>query len=227
MLNKVLANTERFMFSVPKTKRKKYGQFFTNETTAKFMASLFCFDLTKKKVDILDAGAGTGILAAAVVQRLFELGYTGHIHITCYETDELVIPLLSENSRETFRKQAMHAFRTAALIEDNGMATNSPNYRYRITNEFLRVIQNINDGLVCEKNPYLIQFISKHDSLSYIYASKKKMQKMPVRINNHDFTFSLQVSIINYKRLLLKNLPQDSLQTQNVCMLVIPFKKIW
>ena len=27
----------------------------------------------------------------------------------------------AENSRETFRKQAMHAFRTAALIEDNGM----------------------------------------------------------------------------------------------------------
>lgn len=45
----------------------------------------------------MDAGAGTGILAAAVVQRLFELGYTGHIHITCYETDELVIPLLEEN----------------------------------------------------------------------------------------------------------------------------------
>ena len=39
----------------------------------------------------------------------------------------------AENSRETFRKQAMHPFRTAALIEDNGKATNSPDYRYRIT----------------------------------------------------------------------------------------------
>jgi hypothetical protein len=29
-----------------------------------------------------------------------------------------------------------------------------------------------------------------HDTLSDIYASKKKMQKMPVRINNKDFTFS-------------------------------------
>ena len=28
--------------------------------------------------------------------------------------------IYAENSRETFRKQAMHAFRTAALIEDNG-----------------------------------------------------------------------------------------------------------
>lgn len=39
----------------------------------------------------------------------------------------------AENSRETFRKQALHRFRTAALIEDNGKATNSPNYRYRLT----------------------------------------------------------------------------------------------
>lgn len=37
----------------------------------------------------------------------------------------------AENSRETFRKQALHHFRTAAMIEDNGKATNSPNYRYR------------------------------------------------------------------------------------------------
>ena len=39
----------------------------------------------------------------------------------------------AENSRETFRKQAMHHFRTAAIIEDNGVATNSPNDRYRVT----------------------------------------------------------------------------------------------
>lgn len=97
MLNEVLKNTERFMSSVPKTKRKKYGQFFTNETTAKFMASLFCFDLSKKQLEILDAGAGTGILAAAVIQKLFELGYDGQLHVTCYENDELVIPLLEEN----------------------------------------------------------------------------------------------------------------------------------
>ena len=39
----------------------------------------------------------------------------------------------AENSRETFRKQAMHHFRNAAFIEDNGKATNSSNYRYRPT----------------------------------------------------------------------------------------------
>lgn len=96
----------------------------------------------------------------------------------------------AENSRETFRKQAMHPFRTAALIEDNGKATNSPNYRYRITEEFLRVIQDINENCVDEENLSLTQFLARHDSLSNLYASKKKMLKMPVRINNTDFTFS-------------------------------------
>lgn len=100
--------------------------------------------------------------------------------------------IYAENSRETFRKQAMHPFRTAALIEDNGMSTNSPNYRYRITNEFLNVIKEVNDDSSCAAEPgmALTMFISNHESLSQIYASKKKMQKMPVRINHQDFTFS-------------------------------------
>lgn len=100
--------------------------------------------------------------------------------------------MYAENSRETFRKQAMHPFRTAALIEDNGKATNSPNYRYRITSEFLKVIQDTNEeeGHLCEGNASLSLFLKRHESLSAIYASKKRMQKMPVRINNKDFTFS-------------------------------------
>lgn len=100
----------------------------------------------------------------------------------------------AENSRETFRKQAMHHFRTAAIIEDNGKATNSPNYRYRLTGEFLRVIQSIKetDGLyACEDDDFEIhRFMNNHQSLKDIYASKKQMQKMPVKINNQDFTFS-------------------------------------
>ena len=102
--------------------------------------------------------------------------------------------IYAENSRETFRKQAMHHFRTAAIIEDNGKATNSPNYRYRLTGEFLKVIQSISESdgtCVCEDNDFEIQsFISRHQSLKDIYASKKKMQMMPVKINNQDFTFS-------------------------------------
>ncbi len=97
----------------------------------------------------------------------------------------------AENSRETFRKEAMHPFRTAALIEDNGEATNSPKYRYRLTQEFLNVIRAICDGdEALLKNRKLSGFLKKHGSLSDKYASKRKMNKMPVRINGSDFTFS-------------------------------------
>lgn len=98
----------------------------------------------------------------------------------------------AENSRETFRKQAIHPFRTAALIEDNGLATNSPNYRYRLTTEFLKVIREIPDNPsgATEPSNALMRFLAKHESLSKKYASKKKLQKMPVRINEHDYSFS-------------------------------------
>lgn len=97
MIREIVENTERFMNAVPKAKRKEYGQFFTNVTTALYMASLFDFDTAKPRIDLLDAGAGTGILSASVVQRLLDEGYTGHIHVMCYETDSLVLPLLQEN----------------------------------------------------------------------------------------------------------------------------------
>ena len=93
----------------------------------------------------------------------------------------------AENSRETFRKQAMHHFRTAALIEDNGKATNSPNYRYRLTTEALNIIQSMETA---EESAFISAFNEQHDSLKEIYASKKRMTMMPVRINSNDYTFS-------------------------------------
>ena len=93
----------------------------------------------------------------------------------------------AENSRETFRKQALHRFRTAALVEDNGMATNSPNYRYRLTEETLRMLKTMKTSM-WEKS--LQRFLQYHERLVDIYASKKKMTMMPVKINGTDFKFS-------------------------------------
>jgi len=90
-----------------------------------------------------------------------------------------------ENTRESIRKVALHHFRSAALIEDNGEATNSPAYRYRITPEFLNVVKNI------ESDPSILEtFKQQHVSLKSQYSSKKIVKRMPVKINNKDFTFS-------------------------------------
>lgn len=94
----------------------------------------------------------------------------------------------AENSRETFRKQALHRFRTAALIEDNGMATNSPNYRYRLTDETLEVIRALQ---TLEEKKRLNRFLSYHEKLIDIYASKKRMTMISVKINGTELKFSV------------------------------------
>ena len=91
----------------------------------------------------------------------------------------------AENSRETFRKQALHNFRNAAMVEDNGKATNSPNYRWRITDEFLKVLRSID-----KDNSALLNFKEKHISLVELYSSKRTLKKMPVKINGGNYTFS-------------------------------------
>ena len=98
----------------------------------------------------------------------------------------------AENSRDTFRKQAMHHFRTASIIEDNGKATNSPNYRYRLTPEFLEIIREQHDTMQFDNNSkHLTTFLSEHEALKDLYASKKRMTRMPVQINSKYFTFSV------------------------------------
>lgn len=91
----------------------------------------------------------------------------------------------AENSRETFRKKALHHFRNAAIVEDNGEATNSPNYRWRLTSEFLEIIRKIN----ISKDPLKL-FKENHESLVVAYSSKREINKIPVKINGQIFSFS-------------------------------------
>lgn len=99
ILSQVITDTHSFVNSVTREDRKKYGQFFTSELSAIFMASLFDIDMNAEVLRILDAGAGSGILSVAVVEYIRKKGYKGMINLTCYETDEKVIPLLANNLR--------------------------------------------------------------------------------------------------------------------------------
>lgn len=98
-----------------------------------------------------------------------------------YETD------YAENSRETLRKQAIHHFRNAAFIIDNGKATNSPNYSYRLTDEMLSLLQSFGSE---RWEKMLSDFLQDHGSLMALYASKRKKRKMSIQINGIEFAFS-------------------------------------
>ncbi|MFI3244460.1 MAG: Eco57I restriction-modification methylase domain-containing protein [Akkermansia sp.] len=99
IIHTVCESTEGFINAIPKTQRKKYGQFFTSKETAEFMASMFSIDCRNKHLSILDAGAGSGILSAALVARIQSLPQITSISLTCYETDDIILPLLEQNLR--------------------------------------------------------------------------------------------------------------------------------
>lgn len=96
MLDRIIEKTSEYIDSMPKKARKKYGQFFTSIETARYMADLFVIP-EKEKISILDAGAGSGILTCALVERLNTIEGIKEIDITCYETDINVLLLLQEN----------------------------------------------------------------------------------------------------------------------------------
>lgn len=109
------------------------------------------------------------------------------IHDIIAYTREHYGVVYAENSRETFRKQAMHHFRYAAFIEDNGEATNSPNYRYRLTEEMLRLVRSYGtDGWDSAGDA----FRAAHVSLMDIYASRRRMRRVPIMINGKVISFS-------------------------------------
>lgn len=61
------------------------------------MASMFKINLETDCIRLLDAGAGSGILSVALIERIRNMGYQGEIILTCFENDHKIIPLLAEN----------------------------------------------------------------------------------------------------------------------------------
>ncbi len=97
ILDYVVEETRNYLESMPKSIRKKRGQFFTTRPTAEYMASMFDLSSVGSEVSILDPGSGTGILAAALIDRLSNESIINKINLTCYETDEEVLTVLFKN----------------------------------------------------------------------------------------------------------------------------------
>lgn len=94
----IAAETEKYVATMPKEKRKKYGQFFTSKETAVFMAEMFSVSACKQReISVLDPGTGSGILSAAFLERLEEFPEVETIYLSCWENDANILPLLRKN----------------------------------------------------------------------------------------------------------------------------------
>lgn len=127
MLNLAVRNTKKLIRQKSAEEKVRIGRFFTKRDTARLMAdSLVC--VQKSAVYVLDAGAGTGILAAAAVEAVCRAGGVGEIFLTCYENNPTYLPML-ENNLERVRKKARHDYHVKVRVtvrEENFLLADHP-----------------------------------------------------------------------------------------------------
>lgn len=99
MISQIEKNTFEYQKKVSKKDRKSKAQFFTTLSIAQYMSSLSNVAVGKEYLNILDCGAGTGILTCSLIERLIEEGFDGAINVDLYENDEKVIETLNENMK--------------------------------------------------------------------------------------------------------------------------------
>ena len=110
MLNLACRNTAKLVRARVDSENVRLGRLFTKKDTARVMASMFSLHTEKNACTILDPGAGTGILSAALVERICkEAPRCKQIFLTCYENDETFLPMLKDNL-ERIRKKCRHDY---------------------------------------------------------------------------------------------------------------------
>ncbi|MCD7788868.1 MAG: Eco57I restriction-modification methylase domain-containing protein [Firmicutes bacterium] len=129
MIDYVVQATTEYIEHMPKTLRKKYGQFFTSKETALFMADLFAVP-QQSTISILDPGAGSGILSVALIERLQSTKHIKEIKLVCYENDPNVLELLRSNLEWVCVQSAIKV--DYQIITENYITSQMADYNYML-----------------------------------------------------------------------------------------------
>lgn len=95
-----------------------------------------------------------------------------------------------ENTRETFRRQAIHQFEQARVVDrkEQGLATNSPNMQYTLSAAAFAVIRCYGTKQFAAE---AAAFRESHGSLLAVYTASKQMHLVPVKLaDGREFTLS-------------------------------------
>jgi len=117
-LTSVLARTRRHVSLTSDKTRRTMGQIFTPLAVAQLMANWI--EPIRREFRFIDAGAGVGMLTAAVCERVASFDESRIIHADAYETDIAVLPALRETMHqcEQFLVGRGHRF-TFVIHEDD------------------------------------------------------------------------------------------------------------
>ncbi len=114
MLKMVVRNSKKLIRRMSASEGIRIGRFLTKIDVARGMAQSITY-VQKNTVCVLDPGAGTGILAAAVVEEICMRGGVSEIYLTCYENDPMFLPMLADNM-ERMRKRARHDYKVKVRV---------------------------------------------------------------------------------------------------------------
>ena len=110
MLNLAVRNTYKLIREKSQSENVRLGRLFTKKDTARLMAKMFELNPKKTVYTVLDPGAGTGILSAAIIEEICKSCLEcKQIFLTCYEVCDDFIPMLEDNL-ERIRKKCRHDY---------------------------------------------------------------------------------------------------------------------
>jgi len=104
--NQSMISNEKANYALTKDSmsQEHLAQFFTPAKIANFMATLFILDKNKRKIRILDPGAGEGILSIAILDRIInEKINIDRIEVVAIEIDPKLLVVLESNYKIAFK----------------------------------------------------------------------------------------------------------------------------
>ena len=118
LLKEIEDKTSIYTKNTSSDQKKQLGQFFTDYRIADYMAKLFLFKIPKSEtIEILDCGAGHGILSISLLNILIQKGYK-KFNLTLYEIDLGVLRDLHQNL-SVYREEHPNITLCYKVIEKN------------------------------------------------------------------------------------------------------------
>ncbi len=158
MLKLAVRNTKKLIREKSKEENIRIGRFFTKRSTAALLADMLS-PRKKECVRVLDAGAGTGILSAAVLEMICRAGYSKTVELVCYENDAMMLPML-KNNLARLRKKCRHDYgvRLNARVEETNFVLAASSYLQEdlfsaALEHFDYVVMNPTSALMAKDSP--------------------------------------------------------------------------
>ena len=241
MLNMTVRNTAKLIRAKSKSDNVRLGRFFTKKETARLMANMLTLDESKTAYTVLDPGAGTGILAAAVIEEICNrCKNCRQIFVTCYENNPEFVPMLEDNL-ERIRKKARHDYdvKVYVTVYEENYITESQNH-YTVT--FFDVVEDKFDIIICNPPTEFVEkdtFEAKRAggvtqvkiSAAYLFAKMagKHLEEGGRLVIMLPTTVASSSSLTAYRREMAENLSLDKIHLfigkQKNTQRAIPLKK--